>query len=88
VEPPMHVDQVGEPELAAETVRTAERLGSERRQVIDVLWLAGTEERLKKRVRQHRRVERVLQSVEAFLAAGMFEERRHAARLSRLDPSR
>jgi len=46
------VDEVREPELAREAVRSAERLGGEHREMLDVLRLPLPEQRLEKRVAQ------------------------------------
>ena len=46
----MDGDEVGEAELAGEPVGAAERLGGERREVVDVLRLPRAEQRLEQRV--------------------------------------
>jgi hypothetical protein len=73
LEAAMHVDQVLKPELAREPVGTAERLGGEHRQVIDMLELAVAEQRLEQRVSQHAVVEDLLEVVERLLAASVLE---------------
>ena len=73
----MDVDQVREAELAAEAVRTAEGLGGEHRQVLDVLRLARAEQRLQQRVAQDAVVEELLEAVEGLVTAGVLEEAGH-----------
>jgi hypothetical protein len=46
LEPPVHVDEVLEAQLAREAVGAAERLGGEPGQVLDVVSLALAEQRL------------------------------------------
>jgi hypothetical protein len=73
LEPAMHVDQVLKAELAREPVGTAERLGSEHRQVIDMLGLAVAEQWLQQRVSQDAVVEELLEAMESLLAASVLE---------------
>ncbi len=67
--------------LPGETIRPAEGLGRECRQVIDVLWLACAEERLEERVGQDTAVEGVLETVQRLLATGVLVKRRHWPRI-------
>ena len=60
----------------------AEALRREHGQVLDVLELAGTEERLQQRVAQHAVVEGLLEAMQGLLAAGMLEQRRHLGKLA------
>lgn len=46
----MDVDQVSKPKLFGEAIGTTEGLRGEPREVVDMLWLAGTEQRLQKRI--------------------------------------
>jgi hypothetical protein len=71
----MNRDQMREAELVREAVRAAERLRGERGQVVDVLGLAGAEQRLQERIAQDARIEGVLEAVQRLLAAGVLEER-------------
>ena len=80
-EPAVHVNQVSEPELAAEAVRPTERLGRERGQVIDVLGLSRSEQGLEHRISQDARIKGVLEPVETLLAASVFVQGGHGLRL-------
>jgi hypothetical protein len=76
-QPPVHGDEVGEAELAAEAVGTAERLGGELGQVLDVARAPGAEQRLEQRVGQDAVVEDLFETVETRLAACVLEQRDH-----------
>jgi hypothetical protein len=79
VEVTVDVDQMAEStQLLGESVGTTERFGGECGQMIDVLRLAGAEERLPDRIGQDARIERVFESVECSLATGELIERRPA----------
>lgn len=78
VEVTVDIDQMGESQLLGEAVGTTERFGGKGGQMIDVLGLAGTEERLQDRIGQDARIERVFEPVECSLATGELIERRHA----------
>jgi hypothetical protein len=72
---PMDLNQVFEPaDVATEPIGSSERLRRERGQMIDVLRLTRAEQRLQERIRQHRRIERGLQTVDAFVASCKFEQ--------------
>jgi hypothetical protein len=70
-QPTVDIYEMGESKFPGEPIGAAERLGGERSEVVDVLWLAGTEERLEKRVGQHARVEERLEIVKSILASGV-----------------
>ena len=65
---------MGEAQLAGEAVRAAERLGRERREVVDVLGLPRAEQGLEQRVGQHAVVEGLLQPVQRLLPARVLEQ--------------
>ena len=50
--------------------------------MLDVLRLAGTEERLQQRVAQHAVVEGLLEAMQGLLTAGMLEQRGHLGTLA------
>ena len=81
METPVHIDEMLETQLPAEAVRTAEGLGGEGREVVNVLRLAATEERTEDRIRQDTSIEGVLQSVQALLATRVLVEGGHHPRL-------
>ena len=81
----MHVDQVLKAELTRESVRATKALGREHRQVIDVLRLALTEQRLQQRIAQNTVVEQLLEAMEALLAASVLKQRRHERMLTPRD---
>jgi hypothetical protein len=81
VQASMHVDQVGESQLASEVIGAAERLGGELREVLDVVRLPGAEQRMQEWVGEHARVEDVFQSVQTVVFAGVLIERRHDRKL-------
>jgi hypothetical protein len=70
-QPAVDIDEMGESELSGEPVGAAERLCGERGEVVDVVGLAGTEERLEKRVGQYALVEERLEMVKGILASGV-----------------
>ena len=53
--------------------------------MVDVLWLAGTEQRLEQRIGEHAVVEGLLETVDRLLTAGELEEGRHSPSLAPLD---
>ena len=73
----MHGDQVGETHLTGEPIRTAEGLGRERSQVVDMFGPTRSEHRLQQRIGQHAVVEDLLEAVQPVLTASMLEERFH-----------
>jgi len=75
-QPAVDVDEVLEAELAREAVRAAEGLGGEHREVLDVLRLPVTEQRLEERVAQDAVVEELLEAVQRGLASGVLVEAR------------
>ena len=77
LESAMHLNQMREPEFAREPVRTAERFGRKRREVIHMLRLARTEQWLQKRIGEHAVVEELLEAMDPRLAPGVFEQGRH-----------
>jgi hypothetical protein len=77
------VDEMGEAELPAEAIGAAEGLGGEPRQVLDVMGLAGTEERLEQLVGEDLGVEEVFKTVQTFLASGVLVEGGHALSVPR-----
>ncbi len=76
-------DEVGEAEFAGEPVGAAEGLGGEGREVVDVLGLPGTEQRLQERVGEHAVVEGLLEAVQRLVPAGVLEQGRHDYTLAR-----
>jgi hypothetical protein len=83
----MHIYQVREPDLAAEAVGPTERFDSESGQIVDVLWLATSEEWLQQRILQEAAVEGVLKSMQRLLSTGEFIERWHPVQV-RCDKAR
>jgi hypothetical protein len=86
LQPPVHGDEVGEVQLAAEAIRPAEGLAREGGQVVDMVRAASAEQRLQHRVGEHAAVEGVLETVEAGLAPGVIELCRHASTLQTHPP--
>jgi hypothetical protein len=79
LEVPVDSDQMFEAtQLARESIRSAERLGCERSEMVDVVRLSFSEQRLEERVGKHRAIEDFLEVVERGLATGELEQRRHA----------
>ena len=68
---------MGEPELLGEAFGTTERFGREGGQVVHMLGLARSEERLEKRILEDAAVERVFKAVEHLLATDELVEGRH-----------
>lgn len=64
---PVHLDQMGEAQLAGEAVRASERLRLERAQVVDVLRASRTEQRLEQRIGEHAGVEDIDEVMQAVL---------------------
>lgn len=67
----VNIDDVSKTNLARESVRAAQRFRSERCQVIDVMRSSLREQRAQDRIREHLRVEQLLNPVQGLLAAGM-----------------
>ena len=76
---PVDSDQMVEAKLAGEAVGATEGFGCEGRQMIDVLRLAGPEERLQQRILENTLVERLLEVVHRVLATCKLAERGHAS---------
>jgi hypothetical protein len=81
METSVHIDEMLEAQLPAETVRTSEGLGRECSEVVDVLRLATAEKGTEDRIGQDTSVEAVLQSVQALVATRVLVEGRHHPRL-------
>jgi hypothetical protein len=77
----VHGNEVAEAQLAREPIRTAEGLGRECGQVVDVIGPSGAEERLQERVGEDAVVKELLEAVERFFAAGMFEQCGHRSKI-------
>jgi hypothetical protein len=76
-QPPVYLDQMGEAEFAAKAIRAAERLSSERGQVVDVLGPPRSEQRLEDGIGKNARVEDVFEAMKRLHASGMLKERGH-----------
>jgi hypothetical protein len=70
----VNVDQVGEAKLSGEAVRTAEGLDGEGSQVIDVLGLSLSKERLKQGISEDAAVEDVFEAMNRLFATCEFVE--------------
>jgi hypothetical protein len=73
LQPSVHRDQVCEAELAREPIWSSERFCRERGQMIDVMRIPSSEQRLQERVGKHAVVEDLLEAMKSGFSTGMLE---------------